>query len=76
MRADICEPDDAAAVARFRALLDAMGAVAGECAWAADVDLWTVKIGDGELQIFRDAWSLDIEGPDDLVHEILARLRG
>jgi hypothetical protein len=75
MRADICEPDDASAVARFRALLEKLGAVADEQAWAIGVDMWSMDIDGRELRIFQDAWSLDIEGPDDLVAMIVQRLR-
>jgi hypothetical protein len=72
MRADICEPDDTAAVERFRSALRRLGAVRQAKDWMPDCDIYRMKIGDDELAIFCDQWSLDIEGPDDLVHRVLS----
>jgi len=71
MRADICDSSDDAAVARFRGVLRGLGAQLEDKSWAIGVDLHRLKIGDVELLVFSDAWSLDIEGPDDLVQRIL-----
>jgi hypothetical protein len=75
MRANICEPNETEQVARFRALLVGLGAEKTNAAWAVGVDMWTFAIGTKELRIFQDAWSLDIEGPDDLVTEIVAQMK-
>lgn len=39
--------------------------------WGMGVDLYRLKIGGQELAIFRDEWSLDIEGSVDLVRQVL-----
>ena len=72
MRADICDSNDEAAVARFRGVLRGLGAQLEDKSWAIGVDLHRLKIGDAELLVFSDQWSLDIEGPDDLVQRILS----
>jgi hypothetical protein len=71
MRADICDSNDEAAVARFRGVLRRLGAQLDEKSWALGVDLYRLRIGDEELSVFSDAWSLDIEGSDDLVKRVL-----
>ena len=71
MRADICEPTDEAAVARFRQALRRMGAQIDDKGWAIGVDLYRLKIGDEQLSVFSDEWSLDIEGSEDLVQRVL-----
>jgi len=73
MRADICNSDHEVAVAKFRGVLDRLGAQLEDKGWAIGVDIYRLKIGDVELSVFSDEWSLDIEGPDDLVQEILRR---
>jgi hypothetical protein len=71
MRADICDSNDEAAVARFGDVLRSLGAKLDEKSWAIGVDIYRLTIGDAELSVFSDTWSLDIEGPDDLVPKIL-----
>lgn len=71
MRADICDPNDAAAVARFRDVLRRMGAQLEKKDWFIGVDLYILKIGSEQLSVFSDAWSLDIEGSEDLVQRVL-----
>jgi hypothetical protein len=71
MRADICNPDDDAAVQRFRNALQSLGAGISEKSWALGVDVYRFNIGGDELTIFSDAWSIDIEGPDALVQKVL-----
>lgn len=71
MRADICYSNDEAAVARFRDALRRLGAQLDEKSWAIGVDLYRLRIGDEELSVFSDEWSLDIEGSDDLVQRVL-----
>jgi len=72
MRADICEPDDTAAVERFRLALRRLGAVREAKDWAPECDIYRMKIGDDELTIFCDQWSLDIEGSEGLVRIVLS----
>jgi hypothetical protein len=71
MHADICKPDDTAAVERFRGVLHRLGAVRQAKDWVPVCDIYRMKIGDDELTIFCDELSLDIEGSDDLVHRVL-----
>ncbi len=71
MRADICDSNDEAGVARFREALRRLGAQLDEKSWAIGVDLYRLKIGDEQLSVFSDEHSLDIEGSDDLVQRVL-----
>lgn len=71
MRADICNSDDEAAIASFRDALRRLGAQLDEKSWAIGVDLYRLRIGDEELSVFCDDWSLDIEGSDALVQKVL-----
>ena len=48
-----------------------MGAQLDDKSWAIGVYLYRLRIGDEELSVFSDEWSLDIEGPDDLVQRVL-----
>ena len=71
MRADICDTSDEKAIYKFRDILQNMGAKLEDKTWAAGVDIYHVIIGDQRLTIFNDSWSLDIDGPEDLVSRIL-----
>ena len=71
MRADICDPSDEKAVERFRRLLRQSGARLKKRDWALGVDVYDFKIGKQELAVFSDAWSIDVEGPEDLVRRVL-----
>jgi hypothetical protein len=74
MRADICEPTEEKKVERFRCVLRELGAIEERQTWAIGVDLWTVRVRGMELRIFQDEWSLDIEGPYELVAHIRQRM--
>jgi hypothetical protein len=71
MRADICDSNDEVAIARFRGALRRLGAHLDDKSWALGVNLYRLRIGDEELSVFSDEWSLDIEGSDDLVKRVL-----
>jgi len=71
MRADICDSNDEAAVARFREALRRLGSQLDDKNWTIGVDLYHLKIGDEQLSVFSDEHSLDIGGSDDLVRRIL-----
>jgi hypothetical protein len=76
MRADICEPSDAAALARFKQVLQALGAeLLGNYGSSFDVELLEVRIGAELLHVFSDAWSVDIEGPQQLVERIISAMK-
>jgi len=72
MRADICGSNDAAAVARFREALGRLGAQLDDKNWAIGVEHSRLKIAEQHLSIFSDAWSVDIEGSDELVKRVLS----
>ncbi len=71
MRADICESNDEVGVARFREALRRLGAQLDEKSCALGMDLYRLRIGDEPLSVFRDEWSLDIEGSEDLIQRVL-----
>jgi hypothetical protein len=75
-RADVCASDDDDAIARLQAVLAELG-------WGADdtghdsplgVGLTRFRSGGDELTVFRDAWAVDIAGPDAAVNQVLALL--
>jgi hypothetical protein len=51
-----------------------LGAKLDQKSWAIGVDVYRLRIGDEELSVFSDAWSLDIEGSDSLVQRVLREL--
>ena len=71
MRADICDPDDEMAVERFKATLKRLGAASVTKSWAIGVDVLELQIGEDVLTVFSDAWSIDVEGPEHLVQQVL-----
>ena len=71
MRADICDSNDDVAVARFRDALRLLGAQLDEKSWAIGTDFYRLRIGDEELSVFSNEWSLDIEGSDELVQRVM-----
>jgi hypothetical protein len=73
MRADVCEPDDSSAIERFKAALKEVGAVLTYSHESAlGVDIWRFSVGDDEVTVFADAWSVDVEGPEAVVNRLLA----
>jgi hypothetical protein len=72
MHAHICDSNNEVAVARFREALRRLGAQLDDKGWAIGVDLYHLSIGGEQLSVFSDEWSLDIEGPESLVHRVLA----
>ena len=71
MRADICDSDDEIAVERFKSTLAQLGAKQEGKSWGLGVDVLDLKIGDSVLTVFSDEWSIDIEGPPELVQKVL-----
>ncbi len=71
MRADICASDDYDTRERLLAALAAVGA-AREGEWdALGVGLHHFRVGADTLSVFIDAWAVDLEGPDQLVRQVL-----
>jgi hypothetical protein len=76
MRAEICDATDNERLERFKALLRELEAVQTGAGEAMGVDLVSARIGPHEIQIFSDAWSVDIEGPPEIVAVIVGRMGG
>jgi len=76
-RADICSADDFDTQAKLVAALRDLGFVADDT-WHDDpifgVGLTRYRLGDRELTAFKDAWTLDVAGPQDLVEAVLRGL--
>jgi hypothetical protein len=76
MRADICEASDDAAIARLRVALKEMGArLLQRHNSPLGVDLYEFKACGDHITVFSDAWSVDVEGPSELVQRLVAACR-
>ena len=72
MRADICASDDYETRERLLNALAEIGAVnEGDWESALGVGLNHFRAGFETLTVFIDAWQVDIEGPDELVQQVL-----
>jgi hypothetical protein len=71
MRADICDPDDEVAVECFASTLKQLGAKSAGESWGIGVEVQNFQIGEAVLTVFSDSWSIDIEGPEQLVQQVL-----
>lgn len=71
MRADICDAEDKEALMRFGNVLKSIGAVTIRQDWAMGVDMYELRVGDSHLTVFSDAWYIDMEGPPDIVKQIV-----
>jgi len=76
-RADICIAEDYETMDRLQAVLAGLGIVADDSWHDSSLGLGLTRFRKGaqELSVFRDAWVVDIAGPDDLVNEVLTALR-
>lgn len=73
MHTYICDPSDIAAIAAFRQALQSLGTeTLGEFDSSLGVRLVKLRIGQEILSIFNDTWSLDIDGPEQLVQRVLS----
>jgi hypothetical protein len=76
-RADICSSNDYDTQAKLVAALRDLGFVADDT-WHDDpifgVGLTRYRLGDRELTVFKDAWTLDVAGPQDLVEAVMRGL--
>jgi hypothetical protein len=77
-RIDVCASDDFDTIARLQAVL-------GELGWVADdtwhdsplgVGLTRFRNGGDEVTVFRDAWVVDLAGPEVVVNRVAERLSG
>ena len=75
MRAPICDAEDQLSLDHFAAVLREFCAVQVREGWGIGVTVREYRIGDQALNVFRDSWSIDIEGPDAIVKGILEALQ-
>jgi hypothetical protein len=76
MYADICSAQDRVTKERFENVLRSMGAVRIDARSSyLGVDLYQFQIGRDVLTVFEDAWSIDVEGPPDVVQRVLSAMR-
>jgi hypothetical protein len=75
MRADIGDPDDREKMAAFARVLHQFCAVRTNEGWGIGVGVTEYRIGDQNINVFSDSWSVDIEGPDALVRGIQEAMR-
>ena len=61
----ICDASDEAAIERFRDTLRRLGAQVADKDWAIGVDICRLTIGDEQLSVFGDGWTIRIDGSDD-----------
>jgi hypothetical protein len=71
MRADICASDDHATRERLVAAISELGGASEGDGEGLGVGLHRFRIGFNVLTVFVDAWTVDLEGPDDLVRQVL-----
>ena len=71
MRADICASDDYDTRDRLLAALGELGGAHEGDSDALGVGLHRFRFPAGELSVFIDAWSVDLDGPDALVRQVL-----
>ena len=71
MRVDICASDDYDTRDRLLAALAALGATSEGDAEALGVGLNRFRVGSETLTVFIDAWSADLDGPDELVQRVV-----
>jgi hypothetical protein len=77
MRADVCASDDYETREQLlRALAEIGAANEGDWESSLGVGLHRFRVGFETLTIFIDAWSVDIEGPDELVRQVLQLISG
>jgi len=74
MHAHICDPDDEIAVERFKSTFKQLGAKSVGKSWGIGVDVLDFQIGEAVITVFSDTWSIDIEGPEQLVQKVLQPL--
>jgi len=75
MHADICEADDTESLARFKAALAQLGAEGVDRTSDLGVNTYLFRIGGEVLTVYSDDWSIDVEGPEQLVLKVLEAFR-
>ena len=76
-RPDICSADDLDTQERLQTFLRDLGFVADDT-WHDDplfgLGLTRYRLGEQELTVFKDAWIVDVAGPEELVARLLRLL--
>lgn len=75
-RADVCSADDFDTQAKLVEVLRDLGFVADDT-WhdsPLGVGLQTYRLGNQSLTVFKDAWVVDVAGPQELVEAVLRGL--
>jgi hypothetical protein len=79
LRIDLCASDDHETQERLQAVLRELGIIADDT-WHDEPGFGTgltrYRLGGQELTVFKDAWVVDLAGPDELVNRVLAALSG
>jgi hypothetical protein len=77
VRADVCSADDFDTQARLVEALRDLGFVADDT-WHDELNLGVgvtrYRLGEQQLTVFKDAWLVDVAGPQELVEQVLAAL--
>jgi len=78
-RVDVCAAEDFETQERLQVVLRELGVVADDT-WHDErgfgVGLTRFRSGSRELTVFKDAWVVDLAGPQDLVNRVLAAMSG
>ena len=75
-RAEICASDNYDGIDRLQAVLAELGVVADDT-WhdtPIGTGLTRYRRGGDELTVYRDAWVVDVAGPDELVRQVVDRM--
>ena len=78
LRVDICASHDHETQMQLQSVLQSLGIVADDT-WhdsPLGVGLQRFRHDEQELTIFKDAWIVDLAGPDKLVNRVLAAMSG
>ena len=76
MRTDICASDDYETRERLLLALAEIGASNEGDRESLGVGLHRFRAGFETLTVFIDAWTVDLEGPDELVQQVLQLISG
>jgi hypothetical protein len=77
-RVEVCASDDFETIDRLQAVLAELGWVADDT-WhdsPLGVGLTRFRNGADEVTVFRDAWVVDLAGPEGVVNRVAERLSG
>jgi hypothetical protein len=78
IRIDICHNDDAGCECRLLAVIAHLGGRPGDADADGELAVGVNRFlfGDEELSVYKDAWGVDVAGPEPLVRKVLAGMAG